>query len=1211
MSLRWAILGALALTGSCKFFDPNENCLNPRASCFKPQTVAPYVVSYVPIPNRGSNTVSKLEGIQVTFSQRIKGWLDPDNYELANMGSLKIASIEQTGTYTVTLKLSGKLANGNADLSFPGLTNFTSMPFSKGTSLRLIGNLDIGVSILDSTSTHFVSSGGGLAKTSVVINWNHDYRIDPQNNNSYTLKLGGSSCADAGAISGGTNITGSNLPGNSAITSTIPLSGNFDSSGTYFVRICVQNNSGFNKSGEAVAIVVNDSSAPVLQASIGNGAYAQQQSVSISCSDNCVRIAYKVATGASSPGTPSAPIFNNDGSVLTGTELTGSWITPYSGDSTYSTLIAVAMDTAGNQSTPLVLSYQINSSLPVISFASPAASTTYVSGNSANNSTTITWQANQSGNYQICLGGGGCTSGPGCGSGLTIGSVQQYVQGSWIATQIPVNGPPALASGNNAIHICLSNGVQVADSNLSIYRSDTQPTIASITPGDLSNAIPGAAPVAITIADPLALDLSTITTNTSDSSCSGTLQISSAADDFAPNTCVKMRSQPMAISSQTFLLSAADGFEPGIYKVRVTTGIRDIAGNTLASTYTSNTGFAVSGLLRQFTFNSDSTNIQDRAFTPFHLSAYGDPKKVNGVDGDAFGAYKFDGSGNTYLSGLDNGLPLGQGPRTICAWVNTASQCGTNCVAMMYGASGGAYLGNRTSTGGYGFAGGSDFLGGTSLKLNTWTHLCHVYDGNNLRIFLNGIQDGTGSSVASTTLGAGVVIGKASGNATQSAFNGRVDDVRIYAGALTPTVIRQMAVQVPASLLVYYSFSDAASLTATDYSNNGHNGTLVGGPSQTTDRFGNVGAYNFTAANQWITASDTGLPAGATSRTTCVWVMPTALPATGAYGTAIRYGNPSVGEAQTLGLYNDGTATKFFFGAWTDDLSGGLPAVPNTWTHLCGTYDGEKASLYVNGSKVASAAKNWNTVLAGAGGILVGQGDTSGTTAFTGVIDDVRVYGRALEQHEITVLSSQLGTSLLRQYSFESGRLTEDNGGPGLTAMGNPALGNGSDGVASNAFTLNGTNQYFFSNDTGLPMGNSARTMCVRVNPVNVGLNAFALSYGTTNVGENSFLFSGGLAGLTFGNFANNLTSSASLPANKWSHFCSVLDAEGKATIFLNGVIPAGGGPSAINFATVSNGTFTIGARSDFALRWAGSLDDVRIYSRALNTTEILELQNY
>ena len=1211
MSLRWAFLGALVLSGSCKFFDPNENCLNPRSACFTPQTVAPYVVSYVPVPNRGSNTVSKLEGIQVTFSQRIKGWLDPDNYELANMGSLKIASIEQAGTYTVTLKLSGKLANGNVDLSFPGLTNFTSLPFSKGTSLRLIGNLDIGVSILDSTSTHFVSSGGGLAKNTVALSWNHDFRIDPQNNNSYALKVGGSSCADASAISGGTNITGSNLPGNTAVTSTIPLSGNFNSSGTYFVRICVQNNSGFNKSGEAVVVVINDSNAPVLQADISSGAYAMQQSVAIRCTDNCVRIAYKVATGASPQGAPSVPTFNNDGSVQTGTEFTGSWITPYTGDSTHSTLIAVAMDNAGNQSAPLVLSYEINASLPVISFGSPAMTRSYVSGNSAYDSTTIRWQSNQSGNYQICLGGSGCSTGPSCGSGATIGSVQAYTAGSWIDTEIQVNGSPALANGSNSIHVCMSNGVKVADSSLTVHRSDTAPTITSVNPGDVTNAIPSAAPVTITIADPLDLDMSTVTINSADSSCTGTFQISLASDDFAPNTCVQMVSQPVALSAKTFMLKAAGGFNPGIYKVRITTGLKDIAGNSLAATYTMSTGFAASGLLRQYTFNNDSTDLEDQAFSGLHLSITGTPRKVTGVHGDKAGAYRFDGTGNGYLNGVDSALPSGQAPRTICAWVNPMARCSTNCVATMYGANSGAYLGNRNATAGYGFPAISDSVGATSLRLNTWMHLCQVYDGNNLKVFLNGIQDGAGSGIATTLLGNGIFVGKPSHNSGQSAFYGGIDDVRIYAGALTESAVRQMAIQVPTSLEVYYSFSDATSQTANDFSNNGHLGTLAGNPTPVADRFGNTGAYNFSSANQWISASDTGLPADNTSRTICTWISPASLPSAGNYATVFRYGNPASGAAQTLGIYNNGGASVLFYGAWGDEITTSQTISLNTWMHLCGTYDGTLAAIYVNGTLMNSGTKNWNTTLMGSGGIYVGQGNNSGTTAFNGAIDDVRVHSRVLTQNEITVLSLQLSSGLVRQYSFLNGQLSEDNGGPGLNAVGNPTLGTGADSGNNGAFTFNGSSQYLSGSDLNLPAGNAARTLCARVNPVNVGLSAFALSYGSTVPGENSFLFMGGVTGVSFGNLSNNLTTPTSLPANSWSHICGIFDENGKATIYLNGKVPSGGGPSNFSFATVLNGQFAVGARSDSAFRWAGKLDDIRIYTRALSALEITELEGY
>lgn len=1206
----WIVFG-IAFLLNCAPFDANENCLNPQAACFKPQTVAPYVVNYVPLPNRGSTTVNKLTGIQVTFSQRIKGWLNPDNYQLTNLGDLKVASVDETGTYTVTLNLSGTLSNGNIDLSFPGLTNYTGLNFSKGTSLRVIGNLDIRVDIEGSQGPYFVSSLGGTAKNSVTLTWSHDYRVDSQNNNSYTLKLDGSTCADAAPISGGTNISGSNLPGYSTVTSTIPLAGNFGTPGAHFVRICVQNNSGFNKSGEAVAIVVNDSSAPMLQANIGTGAYARSQNITLNCTDNCVGIAYNVAIGTSAQAAPAAPIFNSDGSVQSGAIFPGSWTTPYFGDSTFSTITAVAVDSAGNQSAPLVLSYQINSALPIISFASPAVNRTYISGNSSNNSATIKWQANQSGDYLICLGGSGCTTGPGCGSGAAIGASQQYTAGSQIETEIPANGAPALTNGNNTIHICVSNGVTVADSSVAIYRSDTAPSVASVTPGDLTNAIPSAAPVTIAIADPLALDLATVTTNTSDNNCSGTLQISLASDDFAPNTCVRMNSQPVALSAQTFLLRAAGGFNPGVYKVRITTDLKDIAGNSMSVPYTQSTGFASSGLLRQFTFNNDSTDIQDRAFTGFHLSISGSPKKGKGVDGDFSGSYRFDGTGNDYLIGLDNGLPLGQGPRTMCAWINPAARCGNNCVAAMYGSAAGPYLGNRGAAAGYGFPGISDSSGGTSLKLNTWTHLCHVYDGNNLRVFLNGIQDSNSTATATTALGSGVFIGKPSSATGQSGFYGRIDDVRIYAGALTDLAIRQIAIQVPAGLETYYSFSDASSQTATDFSNNGHKGTLNGSPSAANDRFGTTGAYNFNAANQWISATDTGLPSGASARTICTWVSPSALPSAGSYASILRYGNPALGEAQAIGLYNNGTSTVIFYGAWGDDITANFTIPLNSWLHICGTYDGTNASIYANGTPVAAGLKNWNTTLIGSSGLFIGQGDSSGASQFNGIIDDVRIYNRLLTQHEIVALSLQLSADLTRQYSFLNGQLTEDNGGPSLNAVGNPVLGSGADNGPNSAFTFNGSSQYLSGNDSGLPAGNATRTICARVNPVNVGLNAFAMSYGSTTPGENNFLFMGGTTGISFGNLSNNLTSPVSLPAHTWSHFCGIYGIDGKATIYLNGKVSQGGGPTATNLGTVLNGQFAVGARSDSVFRWAGKLDDIRIYTRALSALEISELEGY
>ena len=66
---------------------------------------------------------------------------------------------------------------------------------------------------------------------------------------------------------------------------------------------------------------------------------------------------------------------------------------------------------------------------------------------------------------------------------------------------------------------------------------------------------------------------------------------------------------------------------------------------------------------------------------------------------------------------------------------------------------------------------------------------------------------------------------------------------------------------------------------------------------------------------------------------------------------------------------------------------------------MVATFDGSKQILYVDGSPIAS-----NSVTGRAGGIsslIIGGGETLG---FEGLLDEVRVYNRALTQEEVLAL---------------------------------------------------------------------------------------------------------------------------------------------------------------------------------------------------------------
>jgi hypothetical protein len=72
----------------------------------------------------------------------------------------------------------------------------------------------------------------------------------------------------------------------------------------------------------------------------------------------------------------------------------------------------------------------------------------------------------------------------------------------------------------------------------------------------------------------------------------------------------------------------------------------------------------------------------------------------------------------------------------------------------------------------------------------------------------------------------------------------------------------------------------------------------------------------------------------------------------------------------------------------------------NVWTHVALTYDGSQLRLYVNGVQVASKARAGAIQTPGSNPLWIG-GNVPYGEYFRGVIDEVRVYSRALSAGEI------------------------------------------------------------------------------------------------------------------------------------------------------------------------------------------------------------------
>jgi hypothetical protein len=117
----------------------------------------------------------------------------------------------------------------------------------------------------------------------------------------------------------------------------------------------------------------------------------------------------------------------------------------------------------------------------------------------------------------------------------------------------------------------------------------TAPTISSVSPTDNSTYKSPATTIAVTFSE--TISTSSITTNTTDTTCSGSFQLSS--DNFT--TCIKMSATPSASDNNTaFTATPKDNLSGGTtFKLRITTSAKDTSSNSLVNTYTTN-GFTTS-----------------------------------------------------------------------------------------------------------------------------------------------------------------------------------------------------------------------------------------------------------------------------------------------------------------------------------------------------------------------------------------------------------------------------------------------------------------------------------------------------------------------------------------------------------------------------------------------------------------------------------------
>lgn len=295
--------------------------------------------------------------------------------------------------------------------------------------------------------------------------------------------------------------------------------------------------------------------------------------------------------------------------------------------------------------------------------------------------------------------------------------------------------------------------------------------------------------------------------------------------------------------------------------------------------------------------------------------------------------------------------------------------------------------------------------GTSEFELDTWYNVCITKNGDVAKGYVNGVNIGTRTVVAT----------KSAGNSQMNFFeyytpsSAQMDGVLTYSSVLTDAEVLQnynaLKGRYRAATTTYrkvfeIDFNNPASYPGSGtsvFEISGRN--LTGTASNTTYSSANGGSLSFNGTNSGISfPNDTIHDIGGNGVTAEVWVKPANFVQNGFF---IEKG---VVNSQ-YSLFIAG-ATLY----WRTQNSGGsndLTVNPNTymntteWHHVVGTYISGTKNLYINGIKVATTAAATGTIPANTEGMSLGRHGTPNSYWYNGLIGEARVYNRQLSDDQV------------------------------------------------------------------------------------------------------------------------------------------------------------------------------------------------------------------
>ena len=344
----------------------------------------------------------------------------------------------------------------------------------------------------------------------------------------------------------------------------------------------------------------------------------------------------------------------------------------------------------------------------------------------------------------------------------------------------------------------------------------------------------------------------------------------------------------------------------------------------------------------------------------------------------------------------------------------------------------------------------------STIDADSWHHIAGVYDGSDMYIYIDGVEDATSSATGSiATNNNALRIGRGAGTATDY-LDGQIADVRVYDTGLSAANIQVLASKINVDTALGAGTGDlqmhipiAGTTIDLNDSENSNDGTASGSPATVYDAFSVNVQDNTTTTDGAVTVTQGKLEGlslssvdmdGSADYIDCG--NGSSLQLSGAFtisgwfrmDDATRF-RAVAKESSHSGYLLSTTAGDSYYIQYGADISNRRYFVATStgtadegkWVHLVGTYDGSTTlAIYRNGVSLAGETTTTGTPSFGNPAVNLRIGNSEGIGSYAnGRFSDVRIYDYALSADQAASLySGSYNVTPLHGWKLDEGHAT-------------------------------------------------------------------------------------------------------------------------------------------------------------------------------------------